>query len=239
MNLTKQSEPASTNDARRYRLGRWLTSIAALAVVTFGLCWWIGSYRDPVEITYCLNRVNSATLQFKCLEAKTLKIPRAYDGDGYQFNFSNRTANDFQYLEVAYPSMKPWQSVPWSDRKNTTKIKLQLRGISNRHLVGENMESFFLGSPTAIQRVQPLHGLDLFDKDGSLILLSSESIRRVGIVCTHGSYPENSEVGYCWTYGHTNWGLNLYLGSNHAVLPQWQEVNTKTVALVNSFVVNP
>ena len=91
MNLTKQSEPASTNDARPYRLGRWLTSIAALAVVTFGLCWWIGSYRDPVEITYCLNRVNSATLQFKCLEAKTLKIPRAYDGDGYQFNFSNRT----------------------------------------------------------------------------------------------------------------------------------------------------
>lgn len=86
--------------------------ILSIVFLILGLNWWTGSYPDPVEIIYCLNRENPGTPQFKCLESKTLKIPRAYYGDGYQFNFGNSSNENISHLEVAYPGMKPSQSIP-------------------------------------------------------------------------------------------------------------------------------
>lgn len=98
--------------------------ILSIVFLILGLNWWTGSYRDPVEIIDCLNRENPGTPQFKCLESKTLKIPRAYYGDGYQFNVGNRPNETISHLEVAYPGMRPWQSIPWGERKGTQKNRV-------------------------------------------------------------------------------------------------------------------
>ena len=210
-----------------------------MCILVVGGLWLIGSNRDPVEITYCFNRVDNNTPNYRCLEYKTLKIPRTYYGDGYQLNFGDREGEHISYLEVAYPSMKPWQSIPWRERKNTQKIELQLRGLSNHHLVGENMETYTVVSrPQAILRADTLLGLKAYDQDDNLILLPPEKKPRVGIWCANGQYPARPASGYCWTKSHTNWGLNLYLNHQQALLPQWQQINTETIALVNSFAIN-
>lgn len=213
-----------------------------LIVLAIGLIlvfwWWIGSDRAPREITYCLNGVNYETPQFKCLESKTLHIPRAYDGDGYQFNFSTPTADNWVYLKVAYPSMKPWQSIPWSERDKTQKIELQLRGIG-RPMALFDTDAYFLGTPKATHRPDPLFGLDAYDKDGDLILLSFKLPRDIAIQCANGNYPMQPALGSCWTYSQTDWEMSLFYYDQQILLTQWSEVNAKVVALVNSFVATP
>lgn len=220
------------------RLTRRRVTLLLLAVM-IGVLWWIGGQRGPVELAYCLKGVNHDTPQYKCLESKILRIPRAYDGDGYAFNFATRTANDWLRLEVAYPSMQPWQSVPWRERSSTQKIELELRGMSNHHQVGESIDGYFLGTLKVTHRPEPLLGLDAYERDANLILFPFEPIRKIGIQCANGNYPQEPALGSCWSRSHTNWGLNLFYYHQQALLPQWAEVNTKVIALVNSFVVTP
>lgn len=219
------------------RLARRKVMLLVLAVM-FGAWWWISAQRGPVEIAYCLKGVNHNTPQYKCLESRTLRIPRDYYY-GNHLDYSRKVASDSQRLEVAYPSMQSWNSVPWRERSSTQKIELELRGMSNHHQVGENMDAYFLGTPKATRRPNPLLGLDVNEKDGNLILLPLESIRRVGIWCANGNYPQKPASGSCWTYSHTGWGLNFFLSHEQVLLPQWAEVNAKVIALVNSFAVTP
>lgn len=91
----------------------------------------------------------------------------------------------------------------------------------------------------ATHSAAPVLGLDAYDQDGDLMLSPLKFMPRAGIWCANGKYPKQSALGYCRAKNHTNWGLNLYLIHQQALLPQRQEVNAKTVALINSFLVNP
>ena len=90
-----------------------VTLLAVLFVVGgLGYYWVQDSKRSPVELSYCGKSINFGTPQYQCIETLTLKIPRIYFPLGGHFDYSQHKADSWHELEVAYPSMQPWHSVP-------------------------------------------------------------------------------------------------------------------------------
>jgi hypothetical protein len=134
--------------------------------------------------------------------------------------------------------MQPWKSVPWSERSSTQKIQLDLHGIGRVQAL-EKKKEFFYGSPEAVQRLEPLLGLNAYEKDGRLILVPFDPVWNIGIQCANGKYPQKPAIGACWIYSNNDWNLFFLYHHEQTLLPEWRTVNDKLFALVNSFVVSP
>jgi hypothetical protein len=209
--------------------------IFILAIIIYtGIMSWINDHRGPLEITYCLQHVDFGKPQHKCVETKTLKIPRAY-GDSIN---SSYTDPQLVILEIAYPSMQPWKSVPWSERSNTQKIQLDIHGV-HRAPVLDDKRLIFIAPPKEVQRLEPLLGLKAYEKDGRLILVPFDPVWNIAIECANGKYPQKPAIGGCWIYSNNDWNLFFLYHHEQTLLPEWRTVNDKLFALVNSFVVSP
>lgn len=81
--------------------------------------------RAPIDITYCLEiKDPRKTSSYECPNKKTLRIPAAYF-DSIGLKDPNKSSTHLR-LEVEYPSMKPWSSVPWMERLSSQKIKIEI-----------------------------------------------------------------------------------------------------------------
>lgn len=211
-----------------------------LMAVMFSLWWWVNTYRSPVELVYCSKSEGTLTPQYRCLETKALRVPRIYYG-GYPLDFSKRQG-EWQYLEVAYPSMEPWNSVPLYSRWNTHKLEIQLRSETTR-LSREIFDVSVGLPPKASHRLKPIYGLEQYvsgEPDSRQLLLPIETVPRTFISCPYnGGNPKDDGRYGCESFSHTPWGLELFIQHKRILLPQWADIHEKVQALIESFVVNP
>ena len=224
--------------------------ILALLVLTAAAIytWQVTRTREPVVLTYCLRygpyKPDEDPRQVQpmssCVQTKTLKIPAAYYG--VWSSGPGSSPPSWFTLEAAYPSMKPWATVPWLEQSKTHKIDIQLEGVTSQ-TVRESFSNYFLGTPKPTHVVEPLFGLDRFDLPDdwyTMFLLPLEAEPRLHIGCggpvwTTGQTP----VGFCVTKTRTNWQLKLIYFSPKYLLPQWQDMHNKVITLVDSFIVTP
>lgn len=217
-----------------------LTRRWVLVMVGFGIFWWLNTLRDPVELNYCRKSINFGTPQYKCLESKILRIPRIYYS-GYPIDYSDHLASGWQELEVAYPSMQPWHSVPLWQRWSTQKIEIVINGVTGQ-TVRDVFATYFLGHPKPSHVPDSLYGLDQYLEEpwhGYQYLLPLEANPRVFIHCAY-----NGDLAYEQTFGctdttYTPWSLKLTLYHKRILLSQWADIHAKVQALIQSFVVTP
>lgn len=227
--------------------------ILALLVLTAAAIytWQVMRTRDPAILTYCLKygpyKPNEDPHQVQpmssCLETKTLKIPAAYYG--VWLSGPGNLAPEATPIEVAYPSMQPWATVPWLEQSKTQKIEIQLEGVDYL-TVAELWRLNFLGTLKPIHVAEPLFGLNRYDSpygDNSwwsgMHLLPLEPTPRVKFTCSDKGLTLDPIRTQCTGTTHTNWHFRVVYRSPRFLLPQWQGVHAKVIALVDSFVITP
>lgn len=148
-----------------------LIAVALLITGFFGFLQFEGTQRGPVELNYCTNGINYGTPQVQCTEYKTLMIPWIYYSGyptGRQYPVTKKmqelvVIRAMQNLEVAYPSMQPWNSVPLWQRWNTQKIEIDFEGGSLTSQTPRDVfDIYFLGTPKPSHVPGSLYGLDQY-----------------------------------------------------------------------------
>ena len=227
--------------------------MVALVVLTLAAIyiWQITRTRDPAVLTYCLKyaplkptedprRVQPMS---SCVHTKTLKVPAAYYGVWYGEPTSSTP--EWSPIEVAYPSMKPWATVPWSERSKTHKIEILLKGV-DYFTVADLWKLNFLGTPKPIHVAEPLFGLDRHDSpygDNSwwsgMYLLPLEPTPKVKFTCYDKGIALKPDGTRCSATTFTDWHFRVVYTSPRYLIPQWQVVHAEVIALVDSFIVTP
>jgi hypothetical protein len=218
--------------------------ITLLVLGWCGYAWWKGAPPlAPVELSYCGKSINFGTPQHQCLETLTLRIPRNYFVGGGQFDFSNHVAGEMQNLEVAYPSMQPWYSVPLWQQRDADKIEIDIFRVTSP-TVRDDFDVYFLGTPKPSHVPGSLYGLDQYLEEpwhSFQYFLPLEPNPRTSIRC---GYKDNMDLANeqkygCTAFTYTPWGLKLDIHHKRILLPHWADIHAKTQALIQSFVVTP
>jgi hypothetical protein len=246
--LTDQKfKPAPQGTKRSPLVGLVLlaTLLAALLVIGgLGYYWVQDTKRGPVELSYCTNGINYGTPRVQCTEYKILRIPRSYFPLGGHFDYSHHTAGGWEELEVAYPSMQPWHSVPLWEKWKTHKLEVDVKGALAVLDARESLKVYSLGTPKPSHVQSSLYGLDQYLSEPGhdfQYLLPLEPNPRVFIHC---GYKDNGDLAYergfgCSATTSTSWNLPISIRYKRILLPQWADINAKTQALIKSFVVTP
>ena len=201
--------------------------------------------RDPAELTYCTkygpdttNEKPTVTSKRLCMEFKKLKIPAIYYGSF--INVSDHHADNTQRLEVAYPSMKAWASVPWFERSGVKKIDIELVAVTPQTTL-DNFRNYFLGNPKPVQH-SPIYGLDQHIREtwGQWqTLLPLEAAPRVLLDCAYSVDSKDEERLGCSGTSYTDWQLQVIYRHKRFLISDWKEVHANVHTLIQSFVVTP
>lgn len=225
--------------------------VVAALLVTVAVAvyvWQVTRTRLPFVLTYCLKYAELKPLEsqpqasstFSCLATKTLKIPAIY----YGIWNSEPTNSVLGYppLELAYPSMQPWATVPWFEQFKTHKLEIRLQGVTDQ-TVKESFGMRFLGTPKPIKVSQSLYGLNRFDIAGgwtSVLLIPVEDEPRLHIGCageiSEKVTPTNT---LCVSTTRTDWKLGFQYEYPQDLLSRWVDIHRKVIALVDSFITTP
>ncbi len=250
--LTDQQFKSAPKAAKLSPVMVFMLLITLLVLGWSGYAWWKGAPPlAPVELNYCVNGINYGTPQVQCTEYKTLRIPRDYFVGGGRFDYSRHVAGGRQSLEVAYPSMQPWYSVPLWQQRDADKIEIVITGnvtvIPAIEEVRAQIKKYLSGLGTLkLSHVQDLlYGLDQYLEEPwheSQYFWSLAPDLRTSIDC--GYRADLSGLEYeqkygCITHIYTLWGLPLTLHHKRILLPHWADIHAKTQALIQSFVVTP
>lgn len=217
-----------------------LSSIALVVALSSWIYVEARPEREPVQVTYCLTRTYVGG-EGQCIEYKTLRIPASYyvAAAGGQ-NPHPTEGNPEQKIEVAYPSMQPWSTVHWIERWNTHKIEITLRRVVEP-VAKRSLEIYSLGTPKPIH-LEPLYGLDQYMKDTwgkSQFLVRTNVDPQIFIRCAYSGLPADETQFGCTTDTHTTWKLDVSYRHKRVLLPHWNDVQTRVIRLVESFVVTP
>ncbi len=219
----------------------------ALLAAVIAAAWPDRTPRPSVEIVYCVNGMPKPG--GTCRETVTLKIPAIYYATS-NLDYSQHLANEDQHLEVAYPSMQPWHSVPWLDRLKMHKVEIDIFNISSFR--PEKLFSIIPADrPDFVHPPVPLYGLDnhFSTRWHTQLLLPIEPHPRVHIRCAYRA--EDDPMLGCTnsTLAPLNFiqdarlvsdmpiGLNVRYSHKRVLLPDWRDLHFKVRALVRSFVV--
>lgn len=133
-----------------------LTLLLATASILF--FWWSAAKQGPAEVGYCLKH-QDGSLHSICLERTKLNIPGTYR-PRISRETHPRGGPAYVELEVAYPSMQPWHTVPLWERRSAHKIAIDMRGIAEPQPYADNIEIFASPPSLFIHMSEPLYGLD-------------------------------------------------------------------------------
>ncbi|MEY3125289.1 MAG: hypothetical protein RLZZ573_1809 [Pseudomonadota bacterium] len=196
--------------------------------------------RDPVQVTYCLARTHGPG-ERQCIEHKTLRIPASYYFAAAAGQNPHPTeANPQQKIEVAYPSMQPWSTVPWIERWNTHKIEITLLRVVGS-VAKSRLETAFLGTPKPV-RLESLYGVDQYMEDGwgkNQLLVRSNADPQIFIRCAYSGLPAHETRFGCRSDTNTTWKLHMSYSHKRVLLPHWEDVQTRVLHLTESFVITP
>ncbi|MEQ1525392.1 MAG: hypothetical protein ABL911_01425 [Gallionella sp.] len=243
--LTDQQFKSAPKAAKLSPVIVFMLLITLLVLGWCGYALWKGAPPlAPVELSYCGKSIHFGTPQHQCLETLTLRIPRDYFVGGGRFDYSRHVAGERQGLEVAYPSMQPWYSVPLWQRWDTHKIEIAITGDVTAYDAKESLKNYSLGTPKPSHVPNLLHGLDQYLEEpwhGFQYLLPLEPNPRTFIHC---GYEDNIDLATeqkygCSAFTSTLWGLPLTISYKRILLPQWADIHAKTQTLIQSFVVTP
>jgi hypothetical protein len=205
---------------------------------------WYNAMRTPSMVRYCIKYQQpvikeAVTNEPLCLEQTTLKIPPSYYG---LLNWADDSADgSVQRLYVAYPSMQPWSTLSWFEKRHTQKISIILQGISWKSA----RETFDLQLHLSQKpmHLEPLYGLDQYQyliiTLQRRLLGSFELNTNVVFDCTYSSDPILNELAMCAATHYTDWHLMVEYWHQRSLLPEWRKLDTKVHALIESFVVTP
>lgn len=246
-------EEMQKNNAKR-------TLLIAVTLLTTGVFVFLrfeSTQRGPVELNYCTNGINYGTPQVQCTEYKTLMIPWIYYSgypNGIQHPVTKQmlgkirelvVIRPMQNLEVAYPSMQPWNSVPLWQRWSTQKIEIDFEGGSlTSQTPRDGLATYFLGTPKPSHVPGSLYGLDQYLEEpwhSFQYLLPLEPNPRAFLRCGYKANGDlqNEQILGCTATTYTPWHLKLTLHHKRILLSQWADIHAKTQALIQSFVVTP
>jgi hypothetical protein len=218
----------------RLRLKRYRLLLSGL-IIAFGFFVWAEIDRQSglVSLTYCV-KYTGETAEKRCVESKALKVPADYfDGNPDKPSFQNT-----RDLLVAYPSMKPWHTVPYLERWSTQKIKITLYEV--REPTARRSLELTLSAPPKPVRLEQLYGLDQYMKDSwgkDQILAQTNSEPQIFIHCAFTGLPADETRIGCTTDASTPWGLAITYRHKRVLLSQWSDIHAKTMHLLESFVV--
>jgi hypothetical protein len=236
-------------------LTRWSKSVVSRRQVILALlistaaaiyAWRVFRTRAPAVLTYCMKYAPNTSTETaqkvqperSFIETKTLKISAAYYGSIIEV--ADAKASDVQRLDVAYPSMKPWASVPWLKRSTTQKIEVELHGVTLQ-TVNDIFETHFLGTPKPVH-MAPIYGLDQFVRHtwGQWqMLLPLEVAPRVILDCAYSGSLKDETRLKCSATTFTNWNFKVIYQHERILLAEWQNLHAKVTGLIESFVVSP
>ncbi|WP_424192532.1 hypothetical protein ACMYR3_13900 [Ampullimonas aquatilis] len=203
-------------------------------------------------ITYCLQYDESREGR-QCINKKKLKIPSAY-------SFGPSPNGSIIYLAGVYPSLKPWDLATKEERgeEDSNQIEIDIRGLDRRHAkdIAFLIHLDILGLS---HQPNPLYGLDYYKGQQQLrgkgihwkfweepgpdlwfwneMFIAEYQKNDLYMDCTLGSEERDSLLTGCTTWTFTPWSLGVNYHFRRKYAPQWQEMNQKVLALIESFVV--
>ena len=248
-------------DAKKRVKQSILTLLILLLVLFAVVSWfpwnWDGErHADMVDRVYCTKYgqydKNALPPPQACLETKRLRIPARYFV-GRQKSLDLDSSREPYELKVAYPSMQPWADVPFLERwrDGSRMIEIEVRGIGG----GKPMDSadvyLKLGKPAdrPVKMPNQPYGLDFYEgkkyvtNSGTYLreeyYMPPEPDPRIFIGCSYNGVPADDARFGCFTRTYTPWHLHLEYRHKRILLPNWEEIHTKALALIESFVVQP
>lgn len=192
---------------------------------------WMNRQNPPVVLTYCV-KYEGPHPPLTCVQTKKLNVPAAFG--------TKKVGNDWYELELVYPSMEPWTSLPWLERSNKEKLTIALRGVTTQ-TVQDIFAGYFLGTPKPVH-LTPVYGLDQYLWQGwgkRQVLLPVESAPRFVMECAYGDDLDGENPFACQSTSYTDGGLKLVYSHRRALIPDSLTVHSKVHARIESLVIVP
>lgn len=231
--------PVELDFITKKRFFKWLLIAGCISILVTVMTY-VDRLRPDAQLLYCEQHLSGA-----CVKTKTLRVPRVYFGSGYWMRLGSLDINHLSNknykhttLEVAYPSMQAWAEVPIYARYTTHKIVIEL-GIVTEPDNNRSVEIYHLGTPKPTKLKEKYHGLIQYLTEPSRwdqMLVSDEPLPRVFIMCAYREKNMDEQGLGCRVDSFTPWGLHLETSHKRILLPYWEDMYSKTQALIQSFV---
>lgn len=188
----------------------------------------------PVILKYCDKIDFSLPVNRYCAENRTLNIPLAYFNRTLKFN-NPPDPDDWNGLTVAYPTMEPWINLSKEARTHAQELTILIIGKSDNNLD----QIFWIGNAGQQLEKKAFYGLVWYPQkymDG--MNLKGPSVNpQVAYSCTRRFGDPRFMSGNCSAFTFTNWKLKLAYFFPQRLLPEWEELNSKVLGLIDSFIV--
>lgn len=204
--------------------------------------------RAPIDITYCLEiKDPRKTSSYECPNKKTLRIPAAYFGLTDPKNPNNPYTN--LMLEVDYPSMKPWSSVPWMERWFSQKIEIQIVSLTKPRDAKDFRAISYAKEEIKLMSETP-YGLEYYSiiNNDRHIFQPLDKNRLISISCAYNADPRinvgcNSRTFISFRYPQVQlptdaklkFGLHVKYHFKRVLLPDWEDIHVEIASLFESF----
>lgn len=221
-----------------------LPYLVALVLVTavIALSVWQVHPTQPTILSYCI-KYQGVHGESPCIETKRLSIPAAF-GKTY-------VSTNWNKLELAYPSMRPWREVLWSERDRTHKIVLTLKGPS-WNTIQHDFKVWVISTPPPIfTKIEPEFGLERYVRithtddeptwnPSTLVMLPLETPAFITECVVAGSFRKSLDTSFfpdrrtCKTNIYPSWPQHIYVEHGAALVPEWNKLHTKVLAFTES-----
>jgi hypothetical protein len=219
-----------------------MLTIFFVATCAIGIYWWFNRPIEPFMTSHCI-RYDRPGAGANCLEKITFRIPAVFFSSP---TAKNLTLDNGNQIEVAYPNMRPWRELSWTEQWSSHKIEFYIHGVINTPID----ESFY--PPNYVHQPENLFGLDAYldTEFNSLWHLRPLDKGIETIFDCHGKGEINKAPGQkCggWMYLRvqpasqipTEFKLSIHFTYEELLLPNWKEIDSKLQTLIRSFVITP